>query len=277
MSEPKKKFQFAVDAMRRSDFQEAIEMLKEVVAEDSDLIYAPLCLKYAIAMSSGSKDAEVMFEQRKFKFLLSNLNIGHEIKYASGIFNEEAELRYCLKTIPKRSVIVDVGANIGNHTVFFAGMLSPKLLVPVEPTPLSIDLLRRNLALNQFQVDERGIGLAAGRSNEKIYVNLPEKVDLVQARTSRQPETPGSILVPTIRLDDLISERVDFLKIDVEGFEDDVLDGAVRILTEDKPLLMIELADNRFDNFVARVSFLGYKPIIGFGGVGYKNVFFRVQ
>lgn len=79
-----------------------------------------------------------------------------------------------------------------------------------------------------------------------------------------------------VPLDELIPERIDFMKIDVEGFEVEALKGARRILSEDKPLLCLEVTDQNRDA-IAIVSEHGYRPFKEFQAIGYKNVFFRVN
>ncbi len=241
------------------------------------MVYAPYCLAYALAMRDGIEVVEVPYCGHTFRFYIGKQNVGHDIFHAAGLFQEIRELEYSRKLIPKRAVIVDVGANTGNNTVFMAGMLSPKLIIPIEPTPISAEILRANLGLNKMQVDERGIGVAAGKSADRLFLDLPENADLVLARTTDQPQSSGAISVPTVRLDDLVPERVDFLKIDVEGFENDVIAGARRIITDDKPLLMVELTEDRRAAFSEMLAGYGYIPLRGFRGVGYQNVFFRVQ
>lgn len=83
--------------------------------------------------------------------------------------------------------MVDVGANVGNHTVFFASMLSPALVIPVEPVPDAVSALRRNLALNDLQVDERGFGIAAGRETGGLKIDLAPMRDLVEAKMGPAP------------------------------------------------------------------------------------------
>ena len=86
--------------------------------------------------------------------------------HLQGQFFEESSLTK-LKTLLKSEAprIVEVGANIGNHVVWYAQHLKPARIYPVEPNPAAIGLLEENIAENGLgdRIDRRGIGLGAGR------------------------------------------------------------------------------------------------------------------
>ena len=77
---------------------------------------------------------------------------------------------------------------------------------------------------------------------------------------------PG-VVVPTFRLDELVSGRVDFLKMDVEGAEGRVVRGATRLIESDRPIVTTELKDE----MLTRVSGMSVRDYLGyFEGLGYR-------
>jgi FkbM family methyltransferase len=266
----------ATHLVRRKMWKESLPLLDYAIS-DTQLTYAPMVRKYAQMMLAGCDMTEVVFEGKRFQFSLGSANLGLEIHHADGRFFEAAELSAIRACVPQRSVVVDVGANVGNHVVFFAAMLAPALVIPVEPVPEAVSALRRNLALNHIKVDERGFGIAAGRENGWLTIELAAMRDLVEARVGEVTHGEQAGTIRSIRLDELVSERVDFLKIDVEGFESNVIIGAERILREDKPLLMVEANDEKRAPLLEQLKALYYKPFAAFPGIGYQNILLRVQ
>lgn len=262
--------------IRTGQSKEALRMLEHATT-DKSLRYAPSVLKVAQAHASGIQTVNVSFSNESFQFCLHNGNLGLDLHHVEGNFFETEELSYCKSIIPHRSNIVDVGANTGNHLIFFLGLLHPSLIIPIEPVPQAVEILKKNLELNGMSVDPRGLGIAAGKEPGELVLNLDAGSDLVVASVRETATADGRHRVKCVRLDDLVSEKIDFLKIDVEGFEKHVLAGATRILSEDKPLLMIEMHERFREELLKILETFNYKAIREFPGVGYKNVFCRVQ
>src|SRR5512146_803940 len=85
---------------------------------------------------------------REFKFLL-NSEVDHiQNIIRTGQFYELEELEMIAEFAGAPKRILDVGANIGNHSIYFAHRFNPLRTVPVEPNPLIVPLLRGNLGLN---------------------------------------------------------------------------------------------------------------------------------
>lgn len=134
--------------------------------------------------------------------------------------------------------IVDVGANIGNHAVYFALMMSPRHLTCYEPNPVANRALHRSLAFNGIEtVRVRDIALGASAGRVSIS-NAPER-DL--GATQFAPDPAGDMIVG--RLDDEELPEVDFIKIDVEGAEPGVIAGGMGLIRRDRPRIMVEAWD----------------------------------
>lgn len=161
--------------------------------------------------------------------------------FLQGRFFEENLLLTLKKLVAgKAPAIVEVGANIGNHTVFYAKHLNAKVIYPVEPNPIAIEILDRNIERNDIAsvIDRRGIGFAAGRGVGKASVQLSPANNL--GATSLIDNKEGVLDVTT--LDMLIGDApVDVIKIDAEGMELDVLAGSRQLIARNRPLIWVEV------------------------------------
>lgn len=140
--------------------------------------------------------------------------------------------------------VVEIGANIGSHSVGLARAIGPAgTLVAVEPQPAVFRTLCANLALNAVQ-NVRVHACGCGEKRETL--SLPA-IDYDAARphnsggVSLQPDGCG-ISVPVVPLDDLTEDlgSVRLVKIDVEGMEQAVLRGSRGLLERCRPLLYVE-------------------------------------
>lgn len=157
------------------------------------------------------------------------------------------------------SWILDVGANIGNHAIYFAKVLQARVLA-FEPFPRSREILLANLAANGcselVSVSHYALGDAAGRG--RAHSRSDSNLGMVSVR----PDETGDLDVA--RLDDCITLGMDvsILKIDVEGGEMPVLRGAARLLAIDRPHIFAEAAEPaEFEQIRAFLAPFGYRPV----------------
>jgi FkbM family methyltransferase len=129
---------------------------------------------------------------------------------------------------------VDVGANIGYYALLFAEVLGPKgSIICFEPEPANLVELRRNILRNHLDNVEV---IAKAVGNEDGTVSLSSGINGRIARDGK-----GDFISPVCRLDTILTDEVDFIKIDVEGYEGFVLEGAQRVLHQYRPTLFVEL------------------------------------
>jgi FkbM family methyltransferase len=153
----------------------------------------------------------------------------------TGGFYEGRLLERVAGLVPRGGVVLDAGANIGNHTVFFALICRAGLVHAFEPVPAMHAVLLRNLEINGLRnvVPHRAaLGAAAGRAGLQVF----------------RPNNMGSAVMdfgggdfPVTTIDALELGRLDLLKIDVEGAQTAVLAGAEATLARCRPRIMIEL------------------------------------
>ena len=182
-------------------------------------------------------------------------NAGIEREQTRGLFFEAFELEELRKRIGPGARIVDVGANTGNHTIFFAGPMKAAQVIPLEPLPDAGAALRASVSrngLDNVDLSKLGTGIAdhAGRAR----LQSSERGGL--GATSLVPDPSGDIAIDT--LDAVIARQVDVLKIDVEGMELAVLAGAKHVIERSKPLIYIEIANENTPAFSAWLSQSGY-------------------
>lgn len=156
------------------------------------------------------------------------------------------------RLVPRGGVAVDVGANIGAHTFAMARWVGEDgTVVAAEPTQPAFRRLIRNIELNPGlarPIRARQVMLVARDDTtpaSTLYASWPLTADPRAHRFHMGVALPTEGAVGR-RLDDLVSDerlqRVDLIKIDVDGYEADVLEGAGRTLARHKPAVVFEFA-----------------------------------
>lgn len=154
----------------------------------------------------------------------------------------ERELAYLDKVIPGDAVTVDVGANCGLYTRKLARL--SRQVHAFEPSGQMAKLLRRTSARN---VSVHEIALSDHDGDAELFIpqgkdGLVYGLASLEARTD-PPARVVSAHVPIARLDAVIDQDVAFVKIDVEGHELNVLNGAVELLERCQPVFLVEAED----------------------------------
>jgi FkbM family methyltransferase len=146
-------------------------------------------------------------------------------------FTDKSERDFIRCSVGPGMTIIDIGANIGEYSLFLAALVgSTGRVIAVEPEPENFGRLRR--ALSHLACVEL-IHAAASSRRGKLHLFLSEKLN-VDHHTYDDGEGRSCLQVEAIALDDYvqIGTRVDFIKIDVQGAELAALKGAERILRE---------------------------------------------
>jgi FkbM family methyltransferase len=154
----------------------------------------------------------------------------------------ERELSYLCKVVPRDAVTVDVGANCGLYTRQLARL--SRHVLAFEPSRQMARLLRRTSAPN---VSVHEVALSDHSGDAELFI--PQGDDgLVYGLASLEHRLESSAKlvstpVPTARLDAMVQQDVAFVKIDVEGHELNVLNGAVELLERCQPVFLVEAED----------------------------------
>lgn len=214
-------------------------------------------------------EAPIATFETKYRFRLkANLaNLEHQYLYFYGTHDERYVVTKLLKLIKPGDICWDIGANIGFYTCFLASQVGNSgKVVAFEPAAQTCGYLRENVSLNRFAnvtVVNKGLGDRTERQHlyysEAALAEGTASLKYAEGRAASEPVTLDTI-------DNLIGELPipDFIKIDVEGYQLEVLRGGEHCLKTHAPLLMAELKDvgetNRanFSKIEQYVAALGY-------------------
>lgn len=173
----------------------------------------------------------------------------------SGNFYEIDDLKFLDQFLSHDSVILDIGANIGNHSLYWAKRTEAKRIYSFEPIKITFEKLKKNIEINGLQ--DRIIPYNIGVSNAKGLGEI-RTLDIANFGGSTiQLATSGDIEVNSI--DNLnIPDSIDLIKIDTEGFEYQVLCGARETITKNRPVVYLEINDS-LDEIEKYFDELGYQ------------------
>ncbi|MEO8766063.1 MAG: FkbM family methyltransferase [Ginsengibacter sp.] len=157
-----------------------------------------------------------------------------------------------IRKLPADAVCIDIGVNEGQILNFLYKQCPKGKILAIEPIPDLIRYLRSKYDRKRVSVQQVAL---SDENDDGIFYYFPKRHSLSGLRARNIPEISGSlpreIIVPVRKLDDLFKEeKLDFIKIDVEGAEFNVLKGAQNILLKFKPIIIFES---------------------GFGGLDYYN------
>jgi FkbM family methyltransferase len=178
----------------------------------------------------------------------------------------EWELRELHRYVRRGGIALDVGASSGIYAYHLSRMA--RYVYAFEPIPEYAERIRRlrvcnilveNVALSSREGQAKlRIPLLSSQAEDKGMASLEPRV-VADERLSRIVE------VPLRRLDDYGFKNVSFIKIDVEGHEEEVLDGGRETITRDHPCLLLEIEErhnpgglNRINNSLTALGYEGF-------------------
>jgi FkbM family methyltransferase len=166
---------------------------------------------------------------------------------------------------------VDVGANKGSYLLWLSRWVGPGRVVAFEPQPALADYLRQAcaaLSLTNVTVEAKAVSRAPGEQALYLPAGVPSPGASLNQRVADRDDC-RAIAVPVVALDDCLAlaANVRVLKIDVEGHERAVFEGAARILAEQSPLLVFECEQRHLDHGTV------YDVFDYLNGLGYRGAF----
>ena len=204
----------------------------------------------------GNKDradtpvmATLGYGDKTFRFLLPSSQDHISKAIIGGSFYEFVLLDFLRRFLAPGDLVIDVGANIGNHTVFFAGVCGCRVEA-FEPNVQASFFLKESVRLNSLdqQVVVHEVALSDRDGMLSIDVSPPGNL----GATSFKADEQGS--VPATTVDSLqFGKRVALLKIDAEGMDALVIAGAKRLIHGDRPLVVCEAAESASFDSIADV------------------------
>ncbi len=155
---------------------------------------------------------------------------------------EPRETRYLRTLLQAGQTFVDVGANVGYFSLLAARLLGPGgTVIAVEPEHRNLDLLHRNIARNHTET-VRVIPFAAAAEEVAMSLALDES-NRGGHRLVASDDPQAGPSVRCVRLDDVLPEHVDVIKVDAQGYDHEVIEGLRRTLAANpRATLMVELS-----------------------------------
>ena len=155
------------------------------------------------------------------------------------------------KFIKKDSIVIECGCHIGSHTIKMASLCEK--IYGFEPMPATYNILKKNIELNGINnaiIYEKGVSDNKGTTT----VNWIADEDTGQCGLDNNPmgkpqwikATDETINVELITIDSLNLDKLDFMKIDVEGYEPLVIKGGINTIKKCKPVIIMEVWKNHF-------------------------------
>ncbi|MFT8245354.1 FkbM family methyltransferase [Roseomonas sp. BN140053] len=171
----------------------------------------------------------------RYKFFVDSRDTGFAPHLMLDGFWEYWVSDFMWRNLEPGQTAYDVGANHGYYSVLLGDLVgSGGRLRAFEPNPRLADLLRRNLSINGLlradTVSEAAVTQESGNTVSFVAsLSDPKNGHIAPAAVPDRPDLL-QVTVPTLCLDDFAGERVDFIKVDVEGAEEMVWAGMQRLL-----------------------------------------------
>jgi FkbM family methyltransferase len=193
----------------------------------------------AIATKLAKHDVE--FESRRGKARFAG-NLKSSIDREAYLYGsyDWHKIAPFLAQAARRGIIADVGANIGNHTLAFARHFSR--VISFEPNPQIWPLIERNIAINPWaDIELRKMGLGDEAADLPIFVN--DNHGLSTFLDGELDNAHGLSAHIAVGDEELRGIAIDALKIDVQGFEPNVLRGLRETIEANRPLIWVEISE----------------------------------
>ena len=172
--------------------------------------------------------------------------------------------KWLIADLPKSGdIALDVGANVGQWATDLAEIF--RLVICFEPHPKVFKKLCKDMkSFENVLCLERAVSDSHGRRSLLMYETNTHS-GFYETLFTKQDKITDYILVDCVSLDEFslsgsLSGKVDFIKIDVEGAEVDVCQGALELLKRDRPQLLIEVHSSENGKRIMQLlEYLGYE------------------
>jgi FkbM family methyltransferase len=252
-----------------SAHRELKKCLLEYVGEDKviDLVnpdyYQKICYKLC-RCKENTYNNNIMIKKSKFCLPLRDKDLIQSNIFLNEKYFEENQLLYytnifgdgVIGTLMNNGgAVLDIGANIGNHTLYFANECNAKRIYAFEPVKETFQMLSDNIKLNHLEEKVELINKGVG--DKVTHASITRFVDDNIGATSLEFDEEGRIEI--ISIDSMkIDEPVVLMKIDVEGLEMSVIKGALSLIKRDMPYIVCESWGNNVLNIIEFLDSNGY-------------------
>ena len=200
-------------------------------------------------MCNNIKIELVKSRHGRFYIMPNDIVIGKSLQN----YGEYAEHEMMLLShwIESEDTVIDVGANIGTHSVFFSHQVGPKgEVLAFEAQPQLFHLLEKNIDENNCK-NVKAFNVIVGEFTEEIATMIPDynregnfgafsfRIDNL-GQYLPMDNRKGKLKLPSISLDELDVRNCNLLKVDSEGMEREIVAGAVKMIKKFRPILYLE-------------------------------------
>ena len=210
---------------------------------------------------------------RSAKFYVPNypIDLIQSIIVDTKNFFEHDILQELQPYIKKNAVILDIGANIGNHSVYWAVRSNAKKIYSFEPVEDFFKILKKNVEINQLKDKVKIFNI--GLSNQKINGSISHYDPTNIGGTSIKQDLNGNLMLDKLDNITFKDNTIDFIKIDVEEHELEVLQGARETLLKYRPVVFVEIFSENKTKVHEYLTKLGYRLEKRFRDSNYLYIF----
>lgn len=167
--------------------------------------------------------------------------------FALGTFYELGMLEF-IQGLNLEGIFIDVGANVGNHSLFFYHFCNAQVVFAYEPIPENLELLEMNCNNTTIAIAPYGLSDEDGDSG---YVTVKNNMGMCKLQGD------GDIVIETL---DNMEDDCSLLKIDAEGFEERIIMGGIKMIKRCHPHIFVEAqTEQERDKIDALLIPLGYE------------------
>jgi FkbM family methyltransferase len=173
---------------------------------------------------------------------------------------------FLMKSLSKNDFFLDVGANIGSYALPISAVTKCRSIA-IEAIPSTYEVLVGNIKRNKLENLVLPLNIGASAQEGKLTFTADLNVSNRVVKGNRS--SIDSIEVKTNSLDNLVTNPIKAMKIDVEGFETEVIEGAKKLLdSSDLEILIVEINGHGMKNFgfdedllLQKIQTQGFTPV----------------
>ncbi|MGO9513651.1 MAG: FkbM family methyltransferase [Steroidobacteraceae bacterium] len=163
------------------------------------------------------------------KFLVRTSEAGLTGNIYAGL-QEFPDMGFLLHVLRPGELFVDVGANVGSYTILACAVIGARGCA-LEPVPTTYNRLLENIRLNRLEDRVRCLNIGIGREQARLHFTVD--LDTANHAVAHDEISPGSICIEMSTLNAVLTDSPpSVIKIDVEGYESPVVEGAADILKD---------------------------------------------
>lgn len=203
----------------------------------------------------------LMSETNGFRFWFNTSDREMGVPMAMGMYEPESAA-FLKKVVQPGMTCLDIGAQTGYYTCLLAVAVGGAGKVyAFEPMPQSFELLARNVQENGFSDRVQMYPRAASNQTGQIQASM-----ISGMYVASHVEGTTAITMDCVRVDDIIADKIDLIKIDVEGHEPAVLEGMRSLIARSHPIILTEIneywlhhsSNSSGDAYLSLLRSLGY-------------------